>query len=135
MFFQSGSSSDGKLPAALVGVGEAACFRRQRHSQKQAQVRVAGNHKFRDGLEILARLLLGPEARPGRQHLQAQGTAAVTHHLMANIAADVLIRALFQEDGLDARFEKFVVQLRGLRIAGPGRLPPRSAVVVKGVNT
>src|SRR2546427_11479629 len=33
-----------KLPASLVGVGEAARLRRQRHSQKQAQLRLARNY-------------------------------------------------------------------------------------------
>src|ERR1700681_4972515 len=54
-----------KLPPSLVSVGEAARLRRQRHSQKQAQGRVAGNHQFRDDLEVMARLLLGPKAHPG----------------------------------------------------------------------
>src|SRR5580692_8331841 len=55
----------GKLPPSLVSVGEAAGFRRQRHSQKQAQGWIPGNHQFRDDLEIVTRLLLGPKTRTG----------------------------------------------------------------------
>src|SRR6202022_2176754 len=71
-----------KLPSSLVGVGKAACLGRQRHSQKQAPGRVAGNYQFRDDLEVMTRLLLGPKARAGQQHIQAKRSATVTHHLM-----------------------------------------------------
>src|SRR4029077_1063918 len=115
-----------KLPPSLVGVGEAPRLRRQRHSQKQAQLRVAGNHQFRDDLEVAARLLLGPKAHSGRQQLQAKGSAAVTAYLMANVAAGVVRRPLFQEDRLDAGLEKLIIKrrprrrsrLRGGRLGG-----------------
>jgi hypothetical protein len=35
---------------------------------------------------------------------------------MANVAAGVVVRPLFQEDRLDARFEKSIIKLRRLRV-------------------
>src|SRR6266853_4563337 len=64
----------------------------------------------------MARLLLGPETRPGWQHIQTKRAATVTHYLMANVAAGVVVRPLFQEDRFDARFEKPIIKLRRLRV-------------------
>jgi hypothetical protein len=41
---------------------------------------------------------------------------------MANVAAGVVVRSLFQEDRLDARFEKVIIQLRLLRVGARGGL-------------
>src|ERR1700674_469196 len=64
----------------------------------------------------MARLLLGPKTRPGWQHLQAKGSTTVTHHLVAHVAAGVVVRSLFQEDRLDARFEIPIIKLWRLRV-------------------
>src|SRR5438270_3483870 len=58
-----------KLPPSLVGVGEAASFRSQRHPQKQAQGWVAGYDQLRDDFEVMSGLLLGPKVRTGRKHI------------------------------------------------------------------
>jgi hypothetical protein len=93
-------------------VGEAASLRRQRHEQKKARERVSGNHQFRDDFEVVVRLLLGPKARTGRKRFQVQGSTAVPAYFVTNVAAGVIWPALFNEDGLDARFEKFIVKRR-----------------------
>ena len=46
----------------------------------------------------------------------------MTHDLMANVAASVVLRPLFEEDRLDARFEILIIKLRSLRIGAPGSL-------------
>src|SRR5882762_10355018 len=70
----------------------------------------------------MARLLLGPKTRPGWQHIQTKRSATVTHYLMANVTAGVVVRPLFQEDRLDARFEKSIIKLRRLRVWARWRL-------------
>src|SRR6266404_6581166 len=70
----------------------------------------------------MARLLLCPKARPGRQQVQAKGSATVTHYLMANVTAGVVRRPAFQEDRLHARFEKLIIKLRCVRVGTPGGL-------------
>src|SRR5437660_2857273 len=63
----------------------------------------------------MARLLLGPKARPGRQRFQAERSAAVTAYLMANVAAGMVRPPLFNEDRLNAGLEKLIIKRRPRR--------------------
>src|SRR6185295_809594 len=99
-----------ELPAAGV-IGVAARLGRKRLQQEQALARVAGHDQARNDLEVLPRLLLGPELRAFRKLLQPEGVVAALR--VAHVAADV-VGPLLEEDGLDARLEKSVVErLRG----------------------
>src|SRR5262249_33950716 len=59
------------------------------------------------------RLPRGQRAGPGREPLQAKGSAAVTAYLMTRVAAGVVVgESLFQEDRLDARLVKLIIKRR-----------------------
>ncbi len=117
MFFQSGSSSDANcLPPWCVSArppaSGASGIRRNRLKDGSP-----GTTSFETTSKLWREKVC-----PGRQHVEAQGSATVTHYLMANIAAGVFVRPLFQEDRLDARFEKLVIKLRFLRVGTAGSL-------------
>lgn len=46
----------------------------------------------------------------------------MAHHLVAGVAARVVVRTLLQEDWLDARLEKIIIKLGRLRVSTRGRL-------------
>src|SRR5439155_2622422 len=93
-----------ELPAAVVE-GVSARFGRERHEEKAARGKVAGNHQSGDRCEVAAGLLLGPELGPRRQLLQAEGVVALR---VTDITAG-LPRLLLQEDRFDPRLEKLLI--------------------------
>src|SRR5262249_60418569 len=71
-----------------------------------------GIPNFEEIQKVRGGLLLVPRARPGREPLQAKGSAAVTAYLMASVAAGVVGESLFQEDRLDAGLVKLIIKRR-----------------------
>src|SRR5579864_724563 len=83
----------------------AARFGRQWMHEQLAGHRIARNHLAQSRFEIAPRLSVVPRRSARRQALQPKRSAA----RMADIAASVS-RPFGQEDGLDARLEKFEIQ-------------------------
>src|ERR1700730_3803218 len=76
-----------KLSPSTVGVGDVAARHwRQGMDQKPAVHGLVEIHQFRDVLEVLARLLLGPEGASGRHLHQILGAGSRS---MASVAAGV----------------------------------------------
>src|SRR3954463_1497413 len=90
---------------AAVKIVPSSFFSERMHEQLTLE-RTAWSDEPPHGIEVLARLLLVPRRRPGRQGLQVADAAPAA---MAHEASGVT-RALLQKDGLHVGLEELVVQ-------------------------
>src|SRR5439155_23134800 len=97
-----------RRPVLAAGMeGDTTRLGRQRHREQPARERVPGHHEPQGCFEIAARFLFVPGRAPGCERLQTEGCSLrMTHE------APRPTLALVQEDGLDARPEKFEIERR-----------------------
>src|SRR5262249_42513125 len=100
-----------RLPmlAAVVMRVATGCFG-ERMEEQLTFFRTTCDDSLLDHVKVLARLFFGPRRIAGSQRLKAHGRAARVTRNAARVA-----RTLGGEDRLNARFEKFEVEVRGRR--------------------